>query len=105
MYVLPNKNKDGKIISYRFQFHGKNPLTQEYKLYTKTWKVPTGLLQKEVYSARDKARVEYEEYAKKLCKGYVENEKILFNDFADEYLDKLKNKPEAISTYMTANTC
>ena len=44
----PRLNKKGEIISYRFYFSGKDPMTGKHKNYTKTWKVPKGLTQKEI---------------------------------------------------------
>ncbi len=55
----PRKNKLGEIISYRFFYSGKDPLTGQPKQYTKTWKVPQGLPYKQVELERKKYEIEF----------------------------------------------
>lgn len=55
----PRLNKSGEIISYRFMCSGKDPNTNQHKLYTKTWKVPKGLSVKEIEKERKEFEIEF----------------------------------------------
>lgn len=50
------RNKKGEVISYRFYYDGKDPLSDKPKQYTRTWKVPHGLTAKQVELERKKRR-------------------------------------------------
>lgn len=99
----PRFNKSGEIISYRFHYSGKDPLTGKHKQYTKTWKVPHGLSQKEIELERKKFELEFIKECEKKSEGiFIEERNVLFGEFADEWLEEIRLKEDAFSNYTSA---
>ena len=101
MYVKERYDKDGNL---RLELHcsGKDALTKKYKVYVKTFPVPTELKGKkdiEKYSLQ--CQLEWKEEVLRLSNGEkaVDN-KILFSDYAERYVeDILKYKKDAYNHY------
>lgn len=66
------RNKYGELVSYRFYYNGKDPVTGKLKQYTKTWKVPRGLTGKEIERERKKAELEFIKESECLIKVILE---------------------------------
>ena len=99
----PRYNKNGELISYRFHFSGKDPLTGKFKQYTATWKVPQNLSKKEIEVERKKFELEFVNECEKKSKGtFVTDENIRFGDFADQWLEEIKNREESYGSYASA---
>lgn len=99
----PRYNKNGELISYRFHFSGKAPLTGKFKQYTATWKVPQNLSKKEIEVERKKFELEFVNECEKKSKGtFVTDENIRFGDFADQWLEEIKNREESYGSYASA---
>jgi hypothetical protein len=96
----PNYNKDGEIISYRFFFSGKDFYTGKPKQYTKTWKIPIGLNNKEIEFERKKFEYEfYKECEKKSLGTFIQDCNITFEEFSKQWLERiLKRNEESFST-------
>ena len=96
----PRTNKNGEIVSYRFFYSGKDPLTGKPKQYTKTWKIPKGLSHKEVELERKKAELEFiKESEKKSIGIYVQENNITFEDFAAQWLNRILTRNEESYAY------
>lgn len=103
MYTHANKNKDGKIISYRLICSGKNPYNKKQKNYTKTWSVPSNLIkQRDIDDKLDEIIVEFRKEVKEKSLGVfkknTERFKLL-NEYADEWLDDLLSRDQDSVTY------
>ena len=98
----PRFNKKGEIISYRFFFSGKDPITGKPKQYTKTWKVPNNLPIKEVELQLKQAELEFIKESQKKSDGiFVSEDNITFETFAKQWLDRiLKSNPDSYSHYV-----
>lgn len=104
MYVEERKNKNGELISYRLICSGKDTYSGKHKNYTKTIKVQPNLSKKETEHFLKKAQYEFEEEVEKLSKGIrtIEN-KIMFEDFANQWLDNiLIRNPDSYTYYKGA---
>jgi len=100
----PRYNKLGEIISYRFFYNGKDFYTGELKQYTKTWKVPKGLTNKEIELERKKAELDFIKECEEKSNGtYLQETNITFGDFSKKWLNRilLKNE-ESYSYYVKA---
>lgn len=96
----PRKNKNGEIISYRFFYSGKDPLTGKPKQYTKTWKVPKSLSHKQAELERRKAEVEFiNECEKKSIGIYVQENNITFGEFSKQWLASILTRNEEAYSY------
>lgn len=100
----PNYNKKGEIISYRFFFSGKDFYTGKAKQYTKTWKVPIGLNNREIEIERKKFEFEfYKECEKKSLGTFIQDNNITFEEFSKQWLERLlKRNEESYSYYVQA---
>lgn len=99
----PRLNKKGEIISYRFYFSGKDPMTGKHKNYTKTWKVPKGLTQKEIELERKKAEIEFINESEKKSNGvFVSENNIRFDEFAEQWLEEIKLREGSYGSYASA---
>ena len=75
MYIKENKNKEGKIISYRFITSYKDMLTNKNKNISKTWTIPFDLTtKKQIERELDNQKVLFLQYVKNLASG-IYNEK------------------------------
>lgn len=102
MHVQPNYNKDNKVISYRFMASGKDPFTGNNKLYTKTWKIPQDLTNKEIKKQLKVVEIEFATEVEKTSKGMlVQQNNIKFKDFANEWLDDIIKLGNDSYTYYT----
>lgn len=91
----PRKNKNGEIISYRFFYSGKDATTGKPKQYTKTWKVPKGLSNKQVELERKKAEIDFiKESEKKSIGIFVQENNITFGEFSKQWLDRILTRNE-----------
>ncbi len=102
----PNYNKNGVLISYRFFYTGKDPLSGAPKQFTKCWKVPTGLTAKEIERERRAAEIAFIQEAEKKSLGtYIPDTNVLFGDFADQWLETVKLRSDSgYSSYESAKT-
>ena len=102
----PNYNKSGEIISYRFFFSGKDFYTGKLKQYTKTWKIPIGLNNKEIEFERKKFEYEfYKECEKKSLGTFIQDNNITFEEFSKQWLERiLKRNEESFSYYVQAES-
>ena len=98
----PRHNKNGEIISYRFFFSGKDFYTGKLKQYTKTWKIPIGLNNKEIEFERKKFEYEfYKECEKKSLGTFIQDNNITFEEFSKQWLERiLKRNEESFSYYI-----
>lgn len=95
-----NKNSYGEIISYRFYYSGKDPITEQPKQYTKTWKVPKGLSHKEIELQKKKAEIEFINEASKKSLGLYKPEcNKTFEQFAEEWKERILKKNEDSYNY------
>ena len=91
----PRTNKYGEIISYRFYYSGKEPITGKPKQYTQTWKVPKGLSNKQIELERRKAEIEFIQESEKKSSGtFIQETNITFGEFSKQWLERilLRNK-------------
>lgn len=96
----PRKNKNGEIISYRFFYSGKEPLTGKPKQYTKTWKVPKGLSHKQTELERRKAEIEFINECEKKSNGiFIQENNITFEEFSKQWLDSILTRNEDAYSY------
>ena len=102
----PRHNKNGEIISYRFFFSGKDFYTGKPKQYTKTWKIPIGLNNKEIEFERKKFEYEfYKECEKKSLGTFIQDNNITFEEFSRQWLERiLKRNEESFSYYVQAES-
>lgn len=99
----PRKNKNGEIISYRFFYSGKEQFSGKPKQYTKTWKVPFNLSQKEIEFERKKFEIEFIKECENKSKGiFIADNNITFNDFADQWLEEIRLRENAYGSYVSA---
>lgn len=99
----PRLNKSGEIISYRFMYSGKDPNTNQHKLYTKTWKVPKGLSVKAIEKERKEFEIEFIKESEKKSNGiFVSETNLTFNEFADDWLERIRLKEDAYGSYSSA---
>ena len=100
----PRTNKNGDIISYRFFYSGKDPLTGQSKQYTQTWKVPKNLPNKQIELERKKAEIDFIKECEKKSNGtFVQETNITFKEFAQQWLNRiLTQNEEAYSYYVRA---
>lgn len=100
----PRYNKNGVIVSYRFFYNGKDSYTGKPKQYTKTWKVPKNLSNKEIELERKKVELEFiKESEKKSLGTYIQESNITFGEFSKEWLERiLKRNEESYSYYVQA---
>lgn len=100
----PRTNKNGDIISYRFFYSGKDPLTGQAKQYTRTWKVPKNLSNKQVELERKRAEIDFIKECEKKSNGtFVQETNISFQEFAQQWLTRiLTQNEEAYSYYVRA---
>lgn len=99
----PRENKNGEIISYRFHYSGKDPLTGKHKQYTATWKVPQNASKKEIETERKKFELAFIEDCEKKSKGlFVPDTEVRFGEFADQWLEEIKLRPESFGSYTSA---
>ncbi len=98
----PRTNKNGEIISYRFFYTGRNPVTNQPKQYTHTWKVPKGLSHKQVELERKKAEIEFIKESEKKSNGtFIQETNITFGEYSKQWLERiLKRNEEAYSYYV-----
>jgi integrase len=101
----PRKNKDGEIVSFRFHFSGKDPLTDKPKQYTATWKIPKGLSQKEIELERKKAEIEFITESEKKSNGiFIQENHITFEEFANKWHERiLLRNSESYGYYVKAD--
>lgn len=96
----PRTNKNGEVVSYRFFYSGKDPLTGKPKQYTKTWKVPKSLSHREIELERKKAELEFiRESEKKSIGIYVKENNITFAEFAEQWLNRILTRNEESYAY------
>ena len=102
----PRHNKNGEIISYRFFFSGKDFYTGKPKQYTKTWKIPIGLNNKQIEFERKKFEYEfYKECEKKSLGTFIQDNNITFEEFSKQWLERiLKRNEESFSYYVQAES-
>ncbi len=100
----PRTNREGEIISYRFFYNGRDPITGRPKQYTQTWKVPRGLTHREIELERKKAELEFIKESEKKSDGtFVQETHITFEEFANEWLKNLMvRNGEAYSYFVRA---
>ncbi len=102
MHVKENKDINGNLISYRLICSGRDAYSGKHKNYTKTWKIPIGMIsKKEISHALNKAKYEFEEEVEKLSNGiHIVDENPLFEEFANEWLENiLRRKEESFNYY------
>ena len=105
MYVEERKDKKGNLISYRLICSGKDMYSGKHKNYTKTWKIPTTLTgKKDIERALNKVKVEFQEEVERLSLGIqTQDKKVMFSDFANEWLENiLKRNPDAYTYYKSS---
>lgn len=105
MYVEERKDKKGNLISYRLICSGKDLYSGKHKNYTKTWKIPTTLTgKKDIERALNKVKVEFQEEVERLSLGIqTQDKKVMFSDFANEWLENiLKRNPDAYTYYKSS---
>ncbi len=96
----PRKNKLGEIISYRFFYNGKDPLTGQPKQYTKTWKVPQGLPYKQVELERKKYEIEFIKECEKKSNGtFIYETNITFGEYSKQWLERILMRNEESYSY------
>lgn len=100
----PRYNKLGELISYRFYYSEKDIYTGKVKQYTKTWKVPNGLTNKEIELERKKVEFEfYKECEKKSLGTNIQDNNITFGEFSKQWLERiLKRNEDSYSYYVQA---
>lgn len=99
----PRLNKNGEIISYRFHYSGKDPITGKHKQYTMTWKVPKGLSQKEIELERKKVDIEFIKESEKKSNGvFVAESNITFGEFARQWLEEIRLRENSYGSYTSA---
>ena len=100
----PKYNKLGELISYRFYYSEKDIYTGKVKQYTKTWKVPNGLTNKEIEFERKKVEFEfYKECEKKSLGTNIQDNNITFGEFSKQWLERiLKRNEDSYSYYVQA---
>ena len=105
MHVEQRKDKNGNLISYRLICSGKDTYSGKHKNYSRTFKITPDLTtKKEIDHALHKAMFDFEEEVARLSAGVrtIEN-KILFEDFAEQWLNNiLVRSPNSYSYYNDA---
>lgn len=98
------RNKYGELVSYRFYYNGKDPVTGKLKQYTKTWKVPRGLTGKEIERERKKAELEFIKESEKKSEGsFIQESDMTFAEFAKQWQERiLKRNEESYAYYAQA---
>ncbi len=95
-----NKGVNGEIISYRFYYSGKDPITDQPKQYTKTWKVPKGLSHKEVELQKKKFEIEFINECEKKSLGLYSQEKHLtFEEYSTKWNERIMLRNEESFNY------
>ena len=109
MSKLKNKNcyartnKKGELISYRFFYSGKETFTGKPKQYTKTWKIPKNLSSKEIELERKKVELFFIKECEEKSNGvFIQDNNILFNVFADQWLEEIKLRENSYGSYVSA---
>ena len=96
----PRYNKGGEVVSYRFYYSGKDPMTGKPKQYTMTWKVPRGMTNKEIELARKKAEIEFIKESEKKSNGtFVQESNITFEEFSTQWLNSILIRNEESYSY------
>lgn len=104
MYQDKTYDANGRLEKVVFRCGYKEPITQKYKIKTKTWNVPPELKgKKEIQSALDKEKIEFRQYVKDLGKGLIAQGNMSFIEYArNEWLksiEKTKSKSYAHRGY------
>lgn len=93
MYIKENKDKNGKVISYRFITSYKDPLLNKTKNATRTWKIPFNLTtKKQIERELNIQKVKFLQDIKNLESGIYSNEiynNITLKEFALKWLDRI----------------
>lgn len=96
-------NKNGEIISYRFFYSGKEAFTNKPKQYTRTWKVPKNLSNKEIELERKKAELKFIRECEEKSKGvFIQDNNITFKDFSTQWLEEIKLRENSYGSYVSA---
>ena len=98
-HIKPNKNKAGKIISYRIWASDGYNVNGEQRIQTKTWKVPSDMTEKQAEKEVQKIAIQFEDEVKNGVGGSQRNLKLA--DFIPMYLDVKKDilAPRTYETY------
>ena len=98
-HIKPNKNKAGKIISYRIWASDGYNVNGEQRIQTKTWKVPSDMTEKQAEKEVKKIAIQFEDEVKNGVGGSQRNLKLA--DFIPMYLDVEKDilAPRTYETY------
>lgn len=104
MYIREVYNKNHEL-SFLLRCSGKDPLTRENKIYTKTYKAPPDLThKKDIKTFKAKIQLEWQEKVKRLSAGIsIPKNHIKLIDFAREYVESMLTlNPQGYSYY---NSC
>ena len=83
MYQDKTYDANGRLEKVVFRCGYKDPITQKYKIKTKTWNVPPELKgKKEIQVALDKVKLEFRQYVKDLGKGLIAQGNMSFIEYA-----------------------
>ena len=98
-YIKANKNKSGKIISYRIWASDGYKGNGKQNLKTMTWKVPDNMTQRQAYKAAQAAAYDFEEKIKNGLAGSQRGLKLV--EFIPVYFDVKKDilSPRTYETY------
>jgi len=98
-HIKPNKNKAGRIISYRIWASDGYNVNGEQRIQTKTWKVPSDMTEKQAEKEVQKIAIQFEDEVKNGVGGSQRNLKLA--DFIPMYLDVEKDilAPRTYETY------
>ena len=93
MYVKERLNRFNEL-SLILHCSGKDPLTRKNKVYVKTYQVPSELKgKKEIELYRSKVQHEWKSEVEKISLGtIIKQEKILFRDFALEWVETILDR-------------
>lgn len=94
-----NKDKDGKIISYRIRVSDGCGVDGKQRFKSMTWKVPHGMTDKQATKEAEKMAIQFEDEVKNGLAGSQRNLKLA--DFVPMYLDIKKDilAPRTLETY------
>lgn len=94
-----NKDKDGKIISYRIRVSDGCGVDGKQRFKTTTWKVPHGMTDKQAAKEAEKIAIQFEDEVKNGLAGSQRNLKLA--DFVPMYLEIKKDilAPRTFETY------
>ena len=87
--IKANKNKEGRLISFRIRVGDGYDTDGKQRRKTMTWKVPHGMTEKQAFKEAEKQAIQFEDEVKNGLAGTQRNLKLA--DFCPVYFDIKKN--------------